>query len=95
MGISKKEFQILWSVSEGDNTPEAIFSSVDPSLNLSMEEIKKLLRKLEFEKLVKIFVELDEDYTTEYWDVKITEKARENYIRRVAAYGEMIPEFYK
>lgn len=94
MELSKKEFQVLWCASEGENTPEGIFSSIDTYLNLSVDEIKKLLRKLEFKKLVKINIELDEDYT-EYWNIQITEKAQSEYIKKAAAYKEMIPELYK
>ena len=94
MKINKNDFQVLWCLEEGYDAPEAIYSSVDPSLDLSVEEIKIILKKLEALNLVKVKIYWDDGYKEETWTVELTEKAKEDYIRKAAVYSDWMPKSY-
>ena len=75
--LTREEFQVLWQVEEGNESPEGIVSF----LEFSIGDVERALLLLHKYKLI------DLQKKEEGWNAKITEKARELY----AQYEHWIP----
>ena len=72
MGLSKEELKVLDSIQEGmsDLNQTNIYTGIP------IGKIKKILEKLEKQEFIKITKKFDNYYKEDYWDTKITEKAK-------------------
>ena len=72
MKLSKEELKILDSIQEGMSDLNQI--NIYPGIPVG--KIKKIFEKLEKQELVTITKKFDNYYKEDYWDTKITEKAK-------------------
>ena len=84
MELTKQEFEVLWNIEEGisDTSQLQVFT------NFNLEELKKILLKLEKLNLITIDKKFDKSYNEDYWNASTTEKAKETYKK----YQKWIPE---
>jgi len=84
--LTKEEFLVLWHLEEGANFPEEI----ETFTNLKIEQIEKILTKLQEIGLVTIEKKYDTHYKKENWFVKLNgEEAQKYYLQ----YKSWIPKF--
>ena len=84
MIITKKEFQVLYSIDEGKNDIREIKQTV----NIEVDKIKKILEKLEKQVLIKLTKKED------FWFAYVTEKANKGYISN-KKYSKWIPDTFR
>ena len=87
--MNKEDYEILWCIEEGMNSPDAILVSIKSS----KEKVKKIMEKLAKEKLITLNKKYDAYYKEDYWDSYITEEGKKFIANK--EYWKWIPASFR